>query len=92
MGTIDDTEDHKIDINKIYDKPQSELTTREIEALIEYEREQKELRSNYNEEMARIRQMFINSAGDWNTRNSVTKIELNKREASAKERYNNASS
>lgn len=91
MGTIDDTEDHKIDINKIYNKPQSELTTREIEALIEYKKELIEKRNSYNEDMERIRQLFINSAGDWSTRNSVTKIELNKRETMAKERYNNAS-
>ena len=80
-----------IDINEIYFKPQSELTTNENEALLNYKKEQEEILKAYNEEMERIRQMFINSAGDWNTRNSVTKIELNKREASSKERYNNAS-
>lgn len=92
MGTIDDTEDHKIDINAIYDKPESELTTIEIEALAEYKKEIAEKRNSYDEDMQRIRKLFIDSAGDWNNRNSVTKIELNKREASAKKRYNNASS
>ena len=84
MGTVD--------INEIYFKPQSELTESESEALLNYKREQEEILNAYNEDMERIRQMFINSAGDWSNRNSVTKIELNKREASAKERYNNASS